>query len=181
MATIEIGNEAIDRSGQWADDWTVIQLGSPASENVSVHTVELWLVSASTISTKVGSFYGSGTQWTNRDYESLGTASAGSKQTFSGLNIEFQTDDCIGGWIDTGLWERSTSGGSGIADDAGDNFGAGLQTYRTTYSSEDHSLGGIGESGWSNIAKVNGVASASIAKINGIAVGNIAKVNGVAV
>ena len=36
-------------------------------------------------------------------------------------------------------------------------------------------------SGWSNIAKYNGVASADIAKINGVAVADIAKINGVAV
>jgi len=35
--------------------------------------------------------------------------------------------------------------------------------------------------GWSNIAKVNGVASAGIAKVNGVAVANIAKINGVAI
>ena len=36
-------------------------------------------------------------------------------------------------------------------------------------------------SGWANIAKVTGVASADIAKVNGVAVASIAKVNGVAV
>ena len=182
MATIEVGSEAINRTSQWADDWTVLQEANPASEDFTCDTVELWLVSGSTIATKAGSFYGSGTDWTNRDYESLGIVSGGSKQTFSGLDIEFQTNDLIGGWIDTGLWERSTTGGSGVLDDSGDNFGAGVKTYRTTYGNEDHSLYGSGETaGWSNIAKVNGIASASIAKVNGIAVASIAKVNGVAV
>ena len=36
-------------------------------------------------------------------------------------------------------------------------------------------------SGWSNIAKYNGVDSADIAKINGVAVADIAKINGVAI
>ncbi len=36
-------------------------------------------------------------------------------------------------------------------------------------------------SGWSNIAKINGIASSGIAKVNGVAVSSISKVNGVAV
>lgn len=38
-----------------------------------------------------------------------------------------------------------------------------------------------GGGGWTNIAKVNGIASASVAKVNNTAVASIAKVNGVAV
>lgn len=35
--------------------------------------------------------------------------------------------------------------------------------------------------GWTNISKINGIASASISKVNGVAVASISKVNGVAV
>lgn len=37
------------------------------------------------------------------------------------------------------------------------------------------------EGGWTNIAKVNGIAAADIAKVLGIAVADIAKINGIAV
>ena len=37
------------------------------------------------------------------------------------------------------------------------------------------------ETGWANIAKVNGIAATDLAKIFGIAVADIAKINGVAV
>lgn len=38
-----------------------------------------------------------------------------------------------------------------------------------------------GETGWANIAKVNGITATDLAKIFGIAVADIAKINGVAV
>ena len=38
-----------------------------------------------------------------------------------------------------------------------------------------------GNTGWSNIAKINGVASSSISKVDGVAVASISKVNGIAV
>jgi hypothetical protein len=48
-------------------------------------------------------------------------------------------------------------------------------------SNNDGTLIGLISTGWTHIAKVKGVASASIAKVNGVAVASISKLNGTAV
>ena len=94
--------------------------------------------------TKVGTFYGSGTRYTSRDYEVIGSVASGSKQTFSGLSIDVTSGDYLGMFYATGRMEQDTSGFAGLYYKTGDYFGGGEQTY-TLQSGDAISLYGTGE------------------------------------
>ena len=64
-------------------------------------TVETWFNSNAT-GFKVGTFSGSGIPYDDRDYETIGAVTSGSKQTFSGLSIDVVTGDFIGCYYATG-------------------------------------------------------------------------------
>jgi hypothetical protein len=182
MTAIDVGNAAINRSAAAASSRTILDTFNPANADGKLTSVELWAATNLT-GCKVGTFSGSSTTWTSRDVETLGAVTAGSKQTFSGLDIDVMTNDIIGIYYASGTLERTAAGEStgNFLYKEGDQFGTGSQSYSVS-ATYGISLYGIGATtGWANIAKVNGVAAASIAKVNGVAVASIAKVNGVAV
>jgi hypothetical protein len=76
-----------------------------------------------------GTFYGSGTSWTNRDYENIGNVSSGSKQTFTGKNCDVSSGDLLGFMSTTGSLCVTNSSGSGLYYCTGNQFGQGAQTY----------------------------------------------------
>lgn len=127
MAAIDVGNAAIDRDGGSYIDQTRLNLGNPANESGILDTFELWLNIAGS-NVKMGTFFGSGDIWTNRDYEPLGTVASGSKQTFSGLDCAVETGDILGAYGTAGRVDASSSG-DGTKYKAGDQFDAGTQTY----------------------------------------------------
>jgi len=131
MPTIDIGAGALDRASYWTAAYTELDTTNPANGNGTITYIELWFVTNAT-GVKVGTFYGSGTSWTSRGYASLGDVAAGSKKTFSGLSIAVQTGDIIGVYYATGQIELGLTGGSGVLWKAGDQFGAGAQTYTAT-------------------------------------------------
>lgn len=179
---IDIGSAATDRNITMSATYTTIDLANPANDTGTIDTFEIWADSNLDGTNKVGTFHGSGTDYTNRDGETIGTVTAGSKQTFTGLTIDVTTGDFAGIYFSAGTLERLNEGGSNIYWISGDQFGTGQQTY-TIANGDSISLYGTGEtpSGWATIAKVCGVAAADIAKINGVAVADIAKLLGTSV
>ena len=124
MARISLGSEAKDRSNDTFLNYTVVDLNNPASENVILDTFEVWL-NSNTVDVYLGTAYGSGTEYTTRNYANVGKLSAGAKRTITGLSIEAQAGDFIAGYA--GRFETDTSGGAGYYRISGNIFGEGLQ------------------------------------------------------
>ena len=129
MAVIDVGPGAIDRASAGSGLKTIIDLANPANDTGKIDTFEIWCAIDST-GVKMGTFYGSGTDYTSRDVETIGDVTGGSKQTFSGLDCDVSTGDYAGlYWVGTSSLELDSSGGSGFYYKAGDQFGTGQQTY----------------------------------------------------
>jgi hypothetical protein len=141
--TIDIGPGAINRSLQASPGDTYIDLANPANDTGTLDTFELWFVNAG-IGVKAGTFYGSGSSYTSRDCESIGSVAAGSKQTFSGLDCDVESGDYAGIYYTSGTIERDTSGGEGVKYKTGDQFGTGTQTY-FEYADDAISIYGTGD------------------------------------
>lgn len=143
MALIDIGRPAFEGTEARGNGSTLIELGNSANADGTIDTIEIWAYTA-LADCKAGTFYGAGTLYTNRDYASLGTVAAGSKQTFSGLSVDVTTGDFIGIYFASGdyIWVIDT-GGDDVARDYGDQFGTGQQTY-TIWSGYGLSLYGTG-------------------------------------
>ena len=110
MAAIDIGSAAINRSQSIGGARTVVGEGNPANLTGTITTVEIWADSSLT-STQVATFYGSGTVLSTRDYEDIGAVTAGSKQTFSGLDMSVSAGDFLGiYWSNTAHMELDTTG-----------------------------------------------------------------------
>jgi hypothetical protein len=179
MGAIDIGPGAIDLDNQVSSS-TIIDKANPANGTGSLDSFEFYAYTQCA-SVKVGTFYGSDTSWTMRDYESIGTVNSGSKQTFTGKDCTVNTNDLLGVYYSSGYLERSATGGSGFLSKSGDQFGNGTVTYS---SSDTQRIGiyatGTTTAGWTT-AKLGGITSASIIKVAGIAVASVKKVAGVAV
>lgn len=180
---IDVGSPATNRASASANTRTIILAENPANDTGILDSVEIWAATNAT-GCKVGTFYGSSTTYTSRDYELLGNVAQGSKQTFTGLSIDVVASDLIGFYIASGNIERDNSGYLGYyySEASSDYFDGASHSYTysgTYYTCSLYATGDTG--GWANIAKINGIAAGDIAKINGIAVADIAKINGVAV
>ena len=146
---IDIGAAAIERPGGQGGNYTRICLENPANATGVITSLEFYAEGAFT-GCKVGTFYGSGTDYTCRDYATLGAIAAGSKQTItqdsggSPLSIDVHEGDFIGFIrITAGRIENSATGFAGLYWKAGDQFDAGQQTY-TLAAGDAFSIYGIG-------------------------------------
>lgn len=127
---IDIGPVAIDRDIRLISSLTGINLENPANATGTIDTMEFWWEDVDGTGVKAGTFFGSSTDYTSRDVEIIGTVTADSKQTFSGLDCDVETGDFIGTYHPSGGGiERSSTGFLGVYFKSGDQFGAGLQTY----------------------------------------------------
>lgn len=122
--TIVIGAAATDRTaGANIYINTYITEDNPANASGSIDTVEIWMLSAATVSMDVGTIEEVDTnKFTSRDYEDVGDVAAGSIQTFPGLTINVETGDYIGGFSNSGFIEKSGSSGDGYWLISGDQF-----------------------------------------------------------
>lgn len=136
MAAIDIGAAATDRGTSFAQNYTIIALDNPANASGKITSVEIWYRGDANDVTgvKVGTFSGNGTDYTPRDYATIGDVTKGSKQTFSGLDIDVEVGDYIGVFATTGDIEADSSGGAGLYWKLGDQFDAGEQTYTLSAS-----------------------------------------------
>lgn len=144
---IDIGTGAVNGNSAWGTaGYTLLDEGNPANDTGTIDTVEVWANVSMSGTNKVGTFYGSGTSWNDRDYATIGTVTSGAKRTFTGLSIDVATGDIIGTHYTAGKIEVTTSGGVCLLYDWGDNFGAAARTYNNTdYPSYKLSLYGTGE------------------------------------
>jgi hypothetical protein len=109
MTTIYIGSAAIDRSSSIDIFYTIIELNNPANETGKITIVEIWR-NYGTQNVEVATFVGSN-PYSTRDLEALGPVAPGSKQTFSGLDMDVATGDYIGIYSSGGGIEFDTGGG----------------------------------------------------------------------
>ena len=115
MAVIDIGPGATDRASTFNFKYTWIGLNNPANDSGVLDTIEVYAVNNNIKETKVGTFSQRDTnKFTNRDYESLGTVTYGSKQTFTGLNCDVVSGDYLGIFYTDGQVERDLTGFAGV-------------------------------------------------------------------
>lgn len=125
---IDIGVAAIDRIATAGTGTTYINKDNPANETGILTSIELYFKTTGS-GVKVGTFSGSSTSWTNRDYETIGAVTAGSKQTFTGLSCDVTANDLLGLVNTGGGCAYDTKGSGGYLYKLGDQMGAGTQTY----------------------------------------------------
>jgi len=139
---IDVGSAATDRSGTAnINGYTNIPKANPVNADGTITIVGLWAATDMT-GLKVGTFSGSGTSWNDRDYETIGSVTSGSKQVFTGLSITAVTGDLLGCVNTGGTIEIDTTGGDGHFWVTGDKFGAGASTYTSDPSATTFSLYG---------------------------------------
>lgn len=142
-APIDVGAGATNRAAALIEAYTWVDLTNPANADGILDTVEAWFDTNAT-GVKIGTFSGSGTSYNDRDYETIGNVTAGSKQTFTGKSIDVITGDFIGCYYTTGTLDTDTSGYSGVYYVSGDKFGGGANNY-TLRADDALSLYGTGE------------------------------------
>lgn len=144
--SIDVGPGATDRASTHSSGYTVVNLGNPANDTGTLDTYEVWM--ASNGSGFIGAtFSGSGGSWTARDSEAIGSVTSGSKQTFSGLSITVETNDCLGYYFSGGTIERDTSGQSGYVFISGDYTASSSSGYNTSASDDASSIYATGNTG----------------------------------
>lgn len=126
MATIDVGPGATNRSSNQniPANYTFVDKNNTANDTGTLDTFEIWAYENMS-SVKMGTFSYSGGYYTNRDYETIGSVTAGSKQTFTGKNCDVVSGDYLGLGASGGKCERDTSGYSGYIIGDADNFGGG--------------------------------------------------------
>lgn len=132
MAVIDVGTKDWAEAGSTVPNYTLLSYANPANDTGTLTSFKVFVTTSfgNATDSKIGTFYGSGTSWTRRDYEAVGTVTAGSEQTFTGLNCDVTADDILG-WVCTSgrIVYRTGQVGSSIKFKAYDQFDAGTQTY----------------------------------------------------
>jgi len=191
MAAIDVGSGASSRANSFAPGNTIIDANNPADGTGTLTSLEVYCWSGYDLTnTDMATFYiVSGSNFTTRGNVAIGTVTGGSKQVFdiSATPIDVTETDYLGIYYSGGYLYAATSGGAGGWYEGGDRIPCTNYTFTGTIGGYFISIygtgatGGAPPAGWTNIAKVNGVAAAAFAKVNGVAVADIAKFNGVAV
>ncbi len=183
MGAIDIGLEAIGRSASVDIHVnTLVQKNNPANDTGTITDVDVWMFVSSSPDVWFGTFSAAGDVLTCRDSESVGNVVAGSKQSFSGLDIGVVTGDYLGTFAKSGTAsiEHDSSGFAGVWVFSGEVIDPLDSETFTLLSGDGSSLFGTGSTaGWAG-GDVSGVTIGTIAKINGVALADITKVNGVA-
>lgn len=141
---IDIGADAIDRLSSGVVTWTRIGKDNPANASGTITSVEIWAYTEIS-DCIVGTFYTTnGNTLKCRDSEAIGTVTAGSKQTFSGLSIAVEAGDYLGIYGTAGAIERHTSGYNGIWAIGGEYIDPGDEATFNWYAGDAISLYGTG-------------------------------------
>lgn len=153
--------------------YTWLDQTNPANADGVIDQFEVY-VQTNASGAKIGTFYGSGTSWTVRDFEAVGSISTGSKQTFTGLSCNANANDIIGFYASSGNLYSNTTGGSGILYASGDNFSGGAASY-TADANYKLALYGTGyQFPLERLIKtINSLAVSSVKTINGLAIASI--------
>lgn len=95
MADIDVGYYG-PVNNDYSTNTTVLHPQNVANGDGKITYVEIRVSGNNAMS--AGTFYGSGSTYTCRDYQSLGTVTSGAKRTISGLDIDVETGDLIGSY-----------------------------------------------------------------------------------
>lgn len=144
IVQIAIGSDATERVSALSSGSTYLLKDGVAGSSGTITAVTFWFKTNAT-GVKVGTFYGSGTSWTNRAYVTIGSVTAGSLQTFAGLSIAVEPGDIIGYFATTGDIEADNPSSPNVYDKVGgDTFAlGGTQTYISLGSSGMLSVGTV--------------------------------------
>lgn len=128
MAAIDIGGGATDRDNYFADGYTLLDKTNPANLTGILTAFEFW-ANTDISDLKVGTFSGTGDSYDDRDFETIGSVTSGSKQTFTGKSCSVEAGDLLGVFYSSGVLECSSSGGAGLFYKSLDRFGKSAYTY----------------------------------------------------
>jgi|GEM_PF-1361509 hypothetical protein len=128
MGLIDIGPGATNRGSTFPTGNTLVDNNNWANDTGTLDTIEVW-ANSNLSNFKIGTFSGSGTDYDDRDYETIGSITSGSKQTFTGLSIDVAANDKLGCYCSSGLLERDTSGFDNVYYVSGDKLGTGVNSY----------------------------------------------------
>jgi len=144
MAAIDIGAAATDRAASGAiGNETFIFAENPANDNGAITSVEFYCTGA-LVDCEVATFENvSGDNFTTRDSETIGAVASGSKQTFSGLDMDVETGDYIGVYASDGDFELDLSG-DGFRYKDGDQIPCTNATFSSLVANRTYSLYGEG-------------------------------------
>ena len=145
---IDIGSPAINRDGYLDMAWTYIDLTNPANASGKITSVEIYArANYNLANCEVATFFlVSGSNYSTRGTHTIGAVTGGSKQTFSGLDIEVEAGDFIGIRFSSGHLEFDTSGGTGILYKSGDYIPCTNETFSVYDANGILSLYGAGGS-----------------------------------
>ena len=181
MGAIDVGAAATDRASGWNFGFTLLSIDNPANDTGALSSVEIWCANA-LVNCKVGTAYNDGGagKYTFRDSQAIGAVTNGSKQTFSGLDFDVETDDLLGVYFTGGQIDRDEFGYDGLYYLIGDQFSTSQASYSTA-SGDAISLYATGTTASATSIKTlfAGTPIADLAKFNGTAISDYKKINGI--
>ena len=111
---IDIGCSAANRASTFPAEYTGVNKGNPANLSGTITSIEIW-ANTTLSNCEVATFFVvSGNNLSTRDTHTIGSVTAGSKQTFSGLSITVEAGDYLGIYFTAGTLEAAGSGGEDI-------------------------------------------------------------------
>lgn len=142
---IDIGAAAIDRGDYSTAFQTMINKENPANDAGTIDTAEVY-ANTDVSDMEAANFEEvSANTFTSRDSETIGDVSSGSKQTFSGLDMDVASGDYLGEYRGGGRLELDTSGYAGLWRHGGDNIPCTDLTFDYFDAGDAESLYGTGE------------------------------------
>ena len=139
---VDIGAEAINRPGGWANNATLINKDTPATIDGTITSIDIW-VATNITGFRVGTFYVvSGDTLKCRASEAIaGTIVSDSKVT-KAVSIAVQIGDYIGCFFSLGALDRHTSGYAGVWYITGNNVNPDVEANYGIAAGDAVSLGG---------------------------------------
>ena len=125
---------------------TILEGINAANGNGYITSIKVFFGTAVTDNSfVVGTFYGSGGNYTYRAGKTLGNVAAGSVQTFSGLWIPVSVGDLLGYYFATGAINRQSSAGLFYYVNGQNYVSAGTHSYSSV--GQSCAIGGTGVTG----------------------------------
>ncbi len=141
MPVIDVGTYPINMPNTFGGGSTVILKNNPANGSGNLTDFLVWANSNLAGTNKVGCFYFvSGTTYTCRSDVTIGTITAGSVQTFTGLSFAVVTGDLLGMYWSSGNMEGDLSVGAGYWAKAGNQVTTGNSTTFSSVANRDVSF-----------------------------------------
>ncbi len=141
MPVIDVGTYPINQPNTFGGGSTVILKNNPANGSGNLTDFLVWANSNLSGTNKVGCFYFvSGTTYTCRSAVTIGSITAGSLQTFTGLSFAVVTGDLIGMYWSSGNMEGNLSVGAGYWAKVGDQVSVGNSQSYASVSNRDVSF-----------------------------------------